>query len=450
MSTQFSIPLYEELINSFDKTAALASKSDAVLQARQKGFQSFKKLGFPTRRNEEWKYTNITPFLQEHYNTNGLAAKAAANANLALVKEANIPHLDAYQLVVINGQLQPSDVLESLSSVLTIQTMEEAQKNEQFASFFAKNLTEVEQFPFAALNTALFSNGLFIEVKANAVIDKPLHIVHLFTADSNLFVQPRHLLIVRRSSQVNIIESVISERTDSKIFVNSFTEVFVEENAICDHYVLQTAQTGVRLVTQTEVSQKRHSVYSNYTFSLPGAELIRNNLHLSLNESETESHLFGLYLGAGKQLIDNHSLVNHKMPHCNSNEIYKGVLTENSTGVFNGKIYVQLDAQKTNAFQQNNNLLLSDKASINSKPQLEIFADDVKCSHGSTVGQLSKEAMFYLQSRGIGEQKAKALLVNAFAFDVTEKIKIPELEEHVNHLISHHIPLGETVAEDVE
>lgn len=450
MPTQFSIPLYEELINSFEKNAALASNSDAVLEARQKSFKSFKKLGFPTRRNEEWKYTNITPFLQEQYNTNGLAAHAAANADLSLIKAAHIPHLDAYELVVINGQLQATDSVAHLASLLTIQPIEEAQKKEQFASFFAKNIDETASFPFAALNTAMFSTGLFMEVHANAVVDKPLHIVHLFTADSNLFVQPRNLVIVRRSAQVNIIESVISERTDSKIFINSFSEVFVEENAICDHYVLQTAEAGVRLVTGTEVSQKRHSVYSNYTFSLPGAELIRNNLHLSLNESETESHLFGLYLGAGKQLIDNHSLVNHKMPHCNSNEIYKGVLTENSTGVFNGKIYVQPDAQKTNAFQQNNNLLLSDKASINSKPQLEIFADDVKCSHGSTVGQLSKEAMFYLQSRGIGEQKAKALLVNAFAFDVTEKIKIPALEEHVNLLISHHIPLGETVAEDVE
>ena len=226
--------------------------------------------------------------------------------------------------------------------------------------------------------------------------------------------------------------------------------MFIEENANCDHYVLQTAQSGTRLVTATEVSQLRHSVYSNYTFSLPGAEIIRNNLHLSLNDKETETHLYGLYLGAGSQLIDNHSLVNHKMPHCNSNEIYKGVLTENSTGVFNGKIYVQPDAQKTNAFQQNNNLLLSDKASVNSKPQLEIFADDVKCSHGSTVGQLSKEAMFYLQSRGIGEQKARALLVKAFLFDVTEKIKIPEVEEFVNQLITRHIPLDEIVTEDVK
>jgi Fe-S cluster assembly protein SufD len=294
-------------------------------------------------------------------------------------------------------------------------------------------------------------NGLFIEVAANTLLDKPLHVVHVFTTgNDNVFIQPRHLIVVQKGASFKLIESVVSQKSTSKIFVNSLTEVFIEENANCDHYVLQTAQSGTRLVTATEVSQLRHSVYSNYTFSLPGAEIIRNNLHLSLNDKETETHLYGLYLGAGSQLIDNHSLVNHKMPHCNSNEIYKGVLTENSTGVFNGKIYVQPDAQKTNAFQQNNNLLLSDKASVNSKPQLEIFADDVKCSHGSTVGQLSKEAMFYLQSRGIGEQKARALLVKAFLFDVTEKIKIPDVEEFVNQLITRHIPLDEIVTEDVK
>lgn len=443
MATQFSLPLYDELINSFDTTAA---NNTAIKEVRQRGFESFKKLGFPTRRNEEWKYTNITPFLQEKYKING----SAALNNKELLQSASIPNLDCYQLVLINGQLQHSEQLMEIPSFIKLLSIKEAQNDESFAAHFSK-VTEVEKFPFAALNTALFTDGYFIEISQNAILEKPLHIVHLFTAtDDNVFVQPRHLIVVRRNAEIDIIETIVSNPSSSKTFVNSLTEVFVEENANCDHYVVQTAQSGTRLLTQTEVSQKRHSVYSNYTFSLPGAELIRNNLHLSLNESETESHLFGLYLGAGNQLIDNHSLVNHKMPHCNSNEIYKGVLTENSTGVFNGKIYVQLDAQKTNAFQQNNNLLLSDKAGVNSKPQLEIFADDVKCSHGSTVGQLSKEAMFYLKSRGIGEQKARALLVNAFLFDVTEKIKLPELEDYINHLITHHIPLGETVVQDVE
>lgn len=437
MANQLSLSLYDELINSFEEVAN-TTKNETVQKARNSGLRSFKQQGFPTRRNEEWKYTNITPYLQEKYIIDGASTPEIGKD---LLESAEIPHLDCYQLVLLNGQLQASEELTVLPSFMKVQSLSEAQKDSAFGAYFNKG-ADVEAFPFSALNTALFTNGLFIEIAANALLDKPLHIVHVFTAGNvNVFVQPRHLVVVHKSASLELIESIVSEESSSKIFVNSLTEVFIEENANCDHYVLQTAKTGTRLVTATEVSQLRNSTYSNYTFSLPSADIIRNNMHLSLDDKETESHLFGLYLGAGNQLIDNHSLVNHKMPHCNSNEIYKGVLTENSTGVFNGKIFVQPDAQKTNAFQQNNNLLLSDKSSVNSKPQLEIFADDVKCSHGSTVGQLSKEAMFYLQSRGIGEQKAKALLVNAFLFDVTEKIQIPELEEHVNHLITLHIPL---------
>ncbi|MEI6947415.1 Fe-S cluster assembly protein SufD [Paraflavisolibacter sp. H34] len=442
MANQVSIPLYEELVGSFEEVLATAEQSTAVQQARRQGIENFKKMGFPSRRNEEWKYTNLLPFLQEGYSTDGRTSVAA---DAELIAEAQVPHLDSYQLVFVNGELQPAT--EAVPAFIRVMPFEDALTDEQFAAHFSKN-TDIDQFPMAALNTALFSHGLFIEISPNAVLDKPLHIVHTYTATANLFVQPRLLVVARRGANLSIIETIVSKSTDNKLFINSLTEVFVEENAICDHYVLQTAKAGTRLVTNTEVSQLRDSVYSNYTFSLPGAELIRNNLHLSLDESNTESHLYGLYLGADNQLIDNHSLVNHRMPHCQSNEIYKGVLLDNATGVFNGKIFVQEDAQKTNAFQQNNNLLLSDKATINSKPQLEIFADDVKCSHGSTVGQLSKEAMFYLQSRGIGEQKARALLVNAFAFDVTEKIKLEELEDHINHLIQSHIPLSESVIDE--
>jgi Fe-S cluster assembly protein SufD len=187
------------------------------------------------------------------------------------------------------------------------------------------------------------------------------------------------------------------------------------------------------------VSQKKHSVYNNYTFCLQGSDLLRNELHVLLDEEHTETNLYGLYLASGNQLVDNHTFVEHRKPNCYSNELYKGVLSEQASGVFNGKIHVYKDAQKTNAFQQNNNLLMGRKATVDSKPQLEIYADDVKCSHGSTVGQFSDEALFYLRARGIGEEMAKGLLINAFAFDVTEKIKIPELESHVNKLISGRI-----------
>jgi Fe-S cluster assembly protein SufD len=195
------------------------------------------------------------------------------------------------------------------------------------------------------------------------------------------------------------------------------------------------------MVNTTTVRQKKQSLYNNYTFTLPGADLVRNDLQARLEEDHTETHLYGLYLAAGMQLVDNHTLVDHQKPFCWSNELYKGVLLEQATGVFNGKVFVHQDAQKTNAFQQNNNLVIGKKAAIDSKPELEIFADDVKCSHGSTVGQFSEEALFYLRSRGISEAAARALLINAFAFDVTEKIKWPAVEAHINGLISQHIPV---------
>jgi Fe-S cluster assembly protein SufD len=441
MTKQVTIPLYTDLIGGFDHSTN--ADTSAVQQARRKGFERFKQLGFPTRRNEDWKYTGVSSFLQDQYHINGIAKEATISD--ALIQNATIPSLDCYRVVLLNTHLQskPAD----LPPFIKLLSIKEAQQGGKLQAHFGAN-TNVDKH-FAALNTALFSNGVYVEIDPNAVLDKPLHIIQAFTATANLFIQPRHLIVVHKGANLSIVESVVSENPTSKIFINSLTEVVLEENAAFDHYVLQTARSGTRLVNETNISQKRHSVYSNYTFSMPKADLIRNNLNVFLNSDQTESHLYGLYLGEDNQLIDNHSLIHHKYPNCNSNEIYKGVLLDKAVGVFNGKVYVEPEAQKTNAFQQNNNLLLSNKATINTKPQLEIFADDVKCSHGATVGQLSNEAMFYLRSRGISQEAARALLVNAFAFDVTEKIKIPELEHHINHLITHHIPGNKNEDDDV-
>jgi Fe-S cluster assembly protein SufD len=216
--------------------------------------------------------------------------------------------------------------------------------------------------------------------------------------------------------------------------------VIADRDARVDHLVIQATEVGTSLVNHTTVRQKKQSLYNNYTFTFPGAELVRNDLQMRLEEDHTETHLYGLYLTAGQQLVDNHTLVDHQKPFCFSNELYKGVLLERSTGVFNGKVYVHQDAQKTNAFQQNNNLVISKHATIDSKPELEIFADDVKCSHGSTVGQFNEDALFYLRARGIGEEMAKALLITAFAFDVTEKVKVAAIVHYINQMIDQHIP----------
>jgi len=254
-------------------------------------------------------------------------------------------------------------------------------------------------------------------------------------------VQPRHIWLVNERAELSIVESIVSEKGQTHIWVNSLTEIVMHRDAKLDHTTIQSAPANVRLVNHTTVRQKKQSLYNNYTFTLPGADLVRNDLQARLEEDHTETHLYGLYLAADRQLVDNHTLVDHQKPNCFSNELYKGVLLEQSTGVFNGKVYVHQDAQKTNAFQQNNNLVIGKKATIDSKPELEIYADDVKCSHGSTVGQFSEEALFYLRARGIGEAAAKALLINAFAFDVTEKIKHAAVETHINRLIGQHIPV---------
>ncbi len=467
MTSQQDIPLFEEVVKGYKTLSASGADSESsdVRRARQLAWDQFRLLGFPSIKNEDWKYTNITRFLKDEFALDGLLARAGVrvDAPADLLQKATIPGLDCYQVVLVNGVWDGkvnSVAAQGVGAALAdgvlpkgirLYPVAEALKNPEISGVFENGKWGNQSF--ANLNTALFTNGLFIEAAAGAVMEKPLHVVHLYTGDRNLLVQPRHVWVAGRNAELSVIESHLSSTGETatsagkaeasgetKIWVNSLTEIIANVDSKLDHVVIQTASAGVRLVQHTTVRQKKQSLYNNYTFTLPGAELVRNDLQARLEEDHTETHLYGLYLAAGGQLIDNHTLVDHQKPHCYSNELYKGVLLEQSTGVFNGKVYVHKDAQKTNAFQQNNNLVISKKATIDSKPELEIFADDVKCSHGSTVGQFSEEALFYLRARGLGEETAKALLINAFAFDVTEKIKNKAVETYVNDLISYHIP----------
>jgi Fe-S cluster assembly protein SufD len=450
MMTPQDIPLYEEVVNGFNRLSAadaMGRESSDLRKTRQSAFERFRESGFPTIKNEDWKYTNITRFLKEEYMLAGEGAFPVAENVRAAVERARVAELDAYIVLLVNGVWQKEGIAE-LPKGVELLTVAEARQDPALSGYFERQADGKERY-FAALNTALFSDGLFIRVDAGALPEKPLHIIHVFTGDRNLLVQPRHVWVVNRQAELKVIESVVTAGATragtadggAKIWVNSLTEIIVHQDAKVDHTVVQTPGAGTRMVQHTTVRQKRQSLYNNYNFTFPGSDLVRNDLQIRLEEDHTETHLYGLYLAAGQQLVDNHTLVDHQKPACFSNELYKGVLLEQSTGVFNGKVYVHRDAQKTNAFQQNNNLVISKKATIDSKPELEIFADDVKCSHGSTVGQFSEEALFYLRARGIGEDTAKGLLINAFAFDVTEKIKNPAVEAHVNQLISQHIPL---------
>jgi Fe-S cluster assembly protein SufD len=286
-----------------------------------------------------------------------------------------------------------------------------------------------------SLNTAFANEGAYINIPKSKVVDKPIEIMYFSTgSEAALLVQPRNLIIVGENSHVQIIERHQS-LNENPVLTNSVTEIFAQKRAIVDYYKIQNDNLEANLIDNTYVSQQKETNVSVNTFSF-GGNLTRNNLNFYHFGERIVSNLNGITIIGDKQHVDHYTLVQHSTPNCESHQDYKGIYSDRSTGVFNGKIFVEREAQKTNAFQKSNNILLSDKATINAKPQLEIFADDVKCSHGCTIGQLDETAMFYMQQRGIPKKEAKALLMYAFSNAVIESIKIPELKQRITKIIA--------------
>lgn len=425
------------------EVAGLRDVDESVRALRQKAFNFFQKNGFPSIKNEEWRFTNMLPFLKDDYELDILEQKLSAEDFLRtgnLVKE----HLNAiqnsikgsqkgaYRIVSINGQINQDLSVLPDKEMLEIIPLSEAGEEPLFQKHFGK----IAKFDgFSAVNAALFNEGFMLFVPDNKVLDKPVHLVNVYLTEGDVWLNPRHLIVLGKNSELDLIQTILPDNTNHHVFVNAVTEIALDRQSHFNHYDIQTGRENMRFVERTEVVQEKHSNYRNYTYTFPGADIVRNNLNIYLDDVEEECHLYGLYFTAGKQLVDNHTEVHHKFPNCLSNQLYKGVMSDSSKGVFNGKIYVYEDAQKTNAFQESDNILLGDRATVNAKPQLEIFADDVKASHGTTVGQLDKEALFYLQSRGIGEQNAKNMLINAFAFDVTQKVKYEALKAYLEDMI---------------
>jgi Fe-S cluster assembly protein SufD len=299
---------------------------------------------------------------------------------------------------------------------------------------FKQNLgriAQTEHESFVALNTAFVNDGVFIHVPAKMVVEKPVHILYV-NSDKEPAIT-RNLVIAEPESSIQIFESYHSLDGSCEGLTTNVTEVIVKRNANVTWVKAQLENALTSQISFTQVEQEQDSRFSS-TVVTTGGHLVRNNLHIRLNGTNCNAFMYGLYLLSGEQLCDNHTLVDHAMPHCESNELYKGVLGGKSTGVFNGKIFVRQDAQKTNAYQSNKNILLSDDAQMNTKPQLEIFADDVKCSHGTTTGQLDDEALFYLRARGIGEQSARTLLNIAFAADVLNHIQLETLRHNLQSI----------------
>ncbi|WP_353181351.1 Fe-S cluster assembly protein SufD [Parapedobacter lycopersici] len=428
MITQVTESLYNQLTRAYEEDRAVQAPHP-LGELRKLAFERFKQTGFPTVKWEDWKYTNTQPLLNQPYTLAG--ADQPLHADLAL---AAIPGLDAYRIVLVDGVF--SEALSDSVPVagLTVLPMEKAIDELAFTKHFAEYADKTDN-PFVALNTALFKSGVFISLAPDAVLDKPVHIIHVAAAETPLFAQVRNLYVVGRHAEMEIIESLVTEGGATQYLNNHVSEIVVHEGGKLQHYALQVAGESGNYLNHIEVYQEKHSLYNNYNCSFPGASFVRNNINVRLDASEVESHLYGIALTAGNQFVDNHTIVDHLKPHCESYEWYKNITQDTSTAVFNGKIFVREDAQKTNAFQQNNNMLIGEQSAVYTKPQLEIFADDVKCSHGCTIGQFDPEALFYLRARGISEAQARVLLVHAFAFDVTSRFANDTVRKYVEHLV---------------
>lgn len=400
---------------------------------RKDAFASFLKLGIPSNRHEEWRYTNIKTQLPENLSMAPDKAWALSKGEFNAFKS-----IKATKLVFLNGAFNPelSSIIEETG--ITVGSLKEhLHHNKAITEKYFGTLVKKYEEHFSVLNTAFATDGAFVHIQKGVEVKHPIFTIHLYNSPEN-FTQSRNLVIVEDNSKANIV--VDFQNLGSASFYNHVSECFVGNNADLNITKLQTATNHTTAVHTLEAEVGRDAKFTCTTISLE-AKLIRNTTNVRLSGQNSEAHLNGLYYGTGNSLIDNHILVDHMVANCQSNQLYKGILDDEATGVFNGKIFVKPDAQKTNAFQSSKAILLSDEASINSKPQLEIFADDVKCSHGAAIGQLSDDEVFYLLTRGIEEADAKSLLTYAFAKQVIDTIATDELKEYLDNKLKERLHL---------
>ena len=425
--------LKDKLISSFLAFEEALDTDSDIHQLRSDAIKDFETLGFPTKKQEAWKYTSLNSILKEDYS---VFPKKEDALEYRDIKKYLIHDIDCYNLIFIDG-IFSSHLSQTTHDKIDVCLMSSALNKPKYKdlidTYFNKLVTN--ESGFNPLNTAFSREGAFIHIHKNLVADKPIQIVNFSTGnESALLVQPRNLIIADENSQVQIIERHQS-LTENPVLTNSVTEIFAAKRAIVDYYKIQNDKSSASIIDNTYVEQKEDSNCSMHTFSF-GGKLTRNNLNFYQKGEHCESTLKGITIIEDKQHVDHNTLVHHISPNCESHQDYKGIFADTSVGVFNGKVLVDKEAQKINAFQANNNILLNDKATINAKPQLEIFADDVKCSHGCTIGQLDEESLFYLRSRGIPLKEAKALLMYAFANNVLESVKIPEIKKRITHQIA--------------
>jgi len=418
--------------NAFEES--LNGENTPVLhRVRKEALKNFNELSFPTIKDEEWRFTNISPLLKYNFTLPSEDLKISDE----LVNKFLFNEMESNVLIFVNGKFSvDNSKLLNLPKDTIAGSISDAMKNnpEIIEKHFSK-YASYNNHIFTALSTAYTKDGAFVYVPEGKIVEHPIHIIFITTAsEKKIIIQPRNLFVASKNSQVTIIEHFVSEN-DNIYFTNAVTEIVAEENAIIDHYKLQEESKNAFHIARVEIYQERNSNFTSHSISTGGV-ITRNDINARFNGEGGECTLNGLFLLEDKQLFDAHTLIDHATPLCNSHEHYKGILDDSSRGVFNGKVLVRQDAQKTNAFQKNNNILLSNNALVNTKPQLEIFADDVKCSHGATIGQIDEEAKFYLKSRGIGEEAAHAILIHAFAVDVIKSMKIESVRNYLEDILS--------------
>ena len=407
-----------------------------VHSLRRDAISYFSDLRFPTLKDEDWKYTNIAPLLKYNFKPVD-PKKKIAPIQPEKIGKFLFNKMEHSLLVFINGHYSEelSNVQDLPKDVIVSNIASAISDHSEIVKKHFGQYADYKNHIFTALSTAFIKDGVFIYIPDGKIIEHPIHV--LFISDckeEKLLIQPRNLFIAGKNSQATVIEHYTSFE-QCTYFTNAVTEIVADENAIVDHIKLQEESKNAFHISRMEVDQERNSNFTSHLIST-GGDISRNDFNSRFNNEGGECMLNGLFLTTGTQLFDVHSLIDHAKPHCNSHEHFKGILDDKSRGVFNGKVMVRKDAQKTNAFQENNNIILSDSALINTKPQLEIFADDVKCSHGATIGQLDSEAMFYLKSRGIGEETARTILIHAFASDVIKSIKINEVRNYLEEILN--------------
>ena len=405
---------------------------------RDDAFGCFDRLGFPTTRLEDWRFTNVAPIADTAF----APVVQATGYSRAALDGLHLARLGGPELVFVNGTFVPelSTTVEMTTGVRVRSLGKVLAAAPDAVAPHLGRLASIESQAFTALNTAFLRDGAVIEVPPGVVVDEPIHLLFVTVgAEGPVLSQPRVLVLAGEHSQVRVVESHAGDG-DASYLSNTVTEVVVNDNAVVDHYTVVREAGSAFRVGSLHSTLGRASSFSAHSITLSGA-IVRNEVSVVLGGEGAECTLNGLYLANGRQLVDNQTTIDHAQPHCDSHELYKGILDGRSRAVFNGKIIVRLDAQKTNAKQSNKALLLSEDAQVTTKPQLEIFADDVKCTHGATVGQLDEEALFYLRSRALSEAQSRQLLIHAFAAGLLAHIKVDAIRNQLDGLLLDRLPV---------